>query len=388
MLAYRVTVASRLAMVMMAALLAPIESRAQPAAPQQTPADDPYKDNPFEVQYRTLLSQYAPQIQQVIAAERQRLLIGKGKEDDSFWTKVQVIHVQFDKAFVGLLQAATRADPPEAVRLWTRWEREEQVTGGGMTTPAMIAQVDAAKPDWQQAAQFVLDTLVKTCNEGNAMVVASKMIGAERVAELAGSGQLPNVWQKQADCARKATLILDFDSKIDATWVDGFPTSGAHVRADGIKLTFDPGTDTFVAKRAHLPYLSFDFTKMSPWSCDTAYAEVGTSVVDITAKMTKTPNDSMYLIQIYPNVSEVVERPASIKMGSDRMSGGRCGGRKRERGIMYWTGFVVTEGETPFELKLGASDVHTGTPASFATGGQGVTFTQATIVALRPPGGG
>ena len=215
------------------------------------------------------------------------------------------------------------------------------------------------------------------------MIIVDKMGHADRAAQLLDV-ELPNVRKREEDCASKATLMLNFDSTIETTGgFNGFSTSSAHVRADGIKLRYDPGSNTFVAKHAHLQYLSFTFTKENQWSCDTAYAEVGTAVVDVTAKLTDISPDTVYLIQISPNAYEIVERMTGFKGGSDGMSSkGRCAGRQKEpRDFAYVTGFRVTGGTVPFRLKLGASDILTGTSDSFGS----IHFTGTTILTLHGP---
>jgi hypothetical protein len=315
---------------------------------QQAPATDIY-----QAQYSALLAKYGPQMQELISQERARQLLGKGAENPGFWSQVEALQEQFDKEFVVILQAASQANPAWALGVFISWERTQEITAVD-TNSVLVKQVQSAAPSWQSAFQFVLDTLAKTCNESNAMEIAPKMVGAERGAQLLG-GSLKSYQANFDACEHKATLMLDLDSRVAETNFDDFKSLEAHVRADHIKLKYDPNKDEFVAKGFPARYVSLDAVPVN--QCDKAKGVSGT--LDAYAKMTRTPGElRQYVVQIFPSVSEEVERLIlKMHMGSDGEVRKPCADMDKQRARDHWAGYVLTHGSAPFTLQLGASDV-------------------------------
>lgn len=355
-------------------------------------AQPPPNGAALEAQYLALIDRYKQQIGPLIDAESQRVKRG-AEPNPGFWNQIGQLAQQFDQEFLPLFRAAEQVDPPEALRMYVRWQRVADLAGGPLdTSSAVVGQIQGlAGPEgatlFEQAIVFKMDTLAKRCNGSNGMDAATEMVGTNGFAELVG-GDAASQWLKDFNnCAKKATLLLDFESTIDATYgANGYPSSKAHVRADKIPLRYNEQSDELVALGVPLRYDSYEYTLAEGQpKCETATPESGT--VRVYAKRTKSEGEPEYLVQIFPEVSEKLARVdlprVANPMGSiaAHRTDNVCNHTEEETGREHLNGFELSGGARPFLIVVGNSDVLLGEPWELGR----VHYGGSTIVRLYRP---
>ncbi len=355
---------------------------ANPGGTQQPEAVDP-----FQAQYDAIEAQYVAGLNPLFRVEKQRQ-IDKKEQDPAWWPQVAALTNQFDQQFFQLLKAAISADLPAALRLYFRWERGQLMMGARGADATLVAQIEAVKPDVSKVAGVFISDTANSCTEANAMEIISKMVsGAGDAAHGGVNVDMPQLLQQIAACAAKATLVVDFDSELEGTlWFPGdFPTSKAHVHADGVRLKYDVDTDRFIGRSALLTYVSYDFTRSEFAACDDAHGVSGT--IDIIAKMTETEGAPReYVLEFFPEVKEIVESP-KVKWGwrhdKQRLKPGCPSSKVQEDMREFELGFSRTGGVGPVRLRLGNKQVFNGT--DYTVTAPVTIINQRTTVALHTP---
>jgi hypothetical protein len=355
------------------------------AAPRPSSGQDSTPPlSPYEARLKEIVKGYNQQVIELIDVERHRLIEEKGEPDPTFMDKPRALQGQFDQEFVTLLQEATQANPPAALRLFFAWQHGQAVFHGLEPSEALISQITAAAPDWQKARQFMWDTLVTGCNSQNAMEVAPTLVNVAAGGEVTNTPIAEDWAPRVAACQRKATLVLDFDSEIDAVNFRQFQTSNMHVRAQHVVLTYIPEADQFVEQGATLDYVSYRFTPSQYGRCDSAAGHPGK--INVTAKMTRNTGEiKEFLVEIDAVAEETYWSPDLsnfMKMGGrDGERPGKCPPRKSSDMREHWMGFNVTSSSAPFTIRLGES---MSLPSQPWTGGD-LQFTAHTTVSLHHP---
>jgi len=170
-----------------------------------------------------------------------------------------------------------------------------------------------------------------------------------------------------------------------------------HVRAQRVRLNLDVGSGTFVGEAWPLKYEEFSFTKEPGMLCDTAWAQPW-SKIDVRAKLMANPGEPPeYMVSIRPFGVDFIARlqpdlssgSSYFSMrpgkgwGSDQAKGGGCSGRKKDMAMVYWNGFIDTEGLVPFTMKLHETVIREGQPWSLGN----TAYSGSTTVFLSIPGG-
>lgn len=314
---------------------------------QQTKNAQERKDPQFEA----LLAKYQPQFQKLMADEREREESGLGYGGSQFWDNWSKLQEAFDKELLEILHGL-KNDPEMAFNLYIAWARGEALHGQMDRDPELLKQIKDAAPTFVNAVPKIFDQLEAQCNESNAMEVAPKML------EVVGRGEKtnttpPDSWARYEQCARKATITLDFDSTVEMT---NFPFAKAtsHVRAEGAKLRYDPDKKLFVVKGYPVNYLSYEF-KNQKGACSTGNPVSGT--LDAFARMTLTPGEPReFVVQAFPRVREHVKVAIQVPPSD------RCQVMMEQDFFNYVTGFTNTDGTSPYTMKLGSKQIINGKP--------------------------
>ena len=218
--------------------------------------------------------------------------------------------------------------------------------------PVLVKQIEEAAPTFANAAPKIFDQLAAQCNESNGMEVAPKMVEMARLGEKTAT--TPRDWlARYEQCARQATITLDFDSTVEMTNFP-FATATSHVHSEGAKLKYDPDKNLFVVKGYPVNYVSYDF-KNQKGGCSTGNPVSGT--LDAFAKMTLTPGEPReFVVQVFPRVREHVKM-AILVPPSDR-----CQVMMEQDFFNYVTGFTDTDGSSPYTMKLRSKQIINGKP--------------------------